>query len=439
MSKVFKKVLVSAVKETGSYVELFLNKNEPSGKIQYLNSKGQLITLLSDSDSNIDEEDIVFVDDISKLPKAVGKVRVLKTGKTYILTKNIDLLGDRLETNGVCNILGLSSETSFLTSTGLGIGVPLITSIHTIVIESISFHDVDTCFSINGNTNTIALDWRSVNFINIPNAWLIDTCDNFIFNTCAFLGSQGGRFTGTIGTIALSDSLFRGIGSAGNIIELDANCIITRRFRTILCPIIAFGSTNGINVSTSATIPTEKFILENVEFSGSEQNQYLSGVNDTSNKSLFSKCVGIINTAVNGQMYMQDNTVATTISNTTDFVKVAGVTTASVDNAKYTVTDNKLTNNAVIQRKYLVTCTLSFSSGNNNICQFGFYDSKLGAVREPSKTKATANSAGRAENITMNCVVNHSNTNEIEIHVRNTSSTSNVTVSDMNVVITEIK
>lgn len=437
MTKVFKKVAVSANKETASYVELFLNKNIPSGKIQYLNNKGKLVTLLSDSD--IDTDKIVIVDSLSKLPEAIGKVRTLEATKTYVVTTKIDLLGDRVITAGICNLFGLSSETSFLTSTGLPEGVPLITSNYTIVIESISFHDVHTCFSIDGNTNLVALDWKSVNFINIPNVWNINSCDNFIFTVGSFLGSQGAKFTGTIGTIGLSNSLFRGIGTAGNIIELDADCVITRRFRMNLCPVVTFGSANGVNVNASATIPTEKFILDNVEFSGSSQNQYLPGVNHTSNKSLFSNCIGIANTAVNGQMYVQDNATATVITNTTDFVKVACITLPSDDNSKYTMTNNRLTNNAVIQRKYQLTCTLSFNAGANNICQFGFYDSKLGAVREPSKTKSTANAGGRAESIPMSCVVSHSDGDYIEVHVRNTSAATNVTVSDLNVIITEIK
>ena len=381
--------------------------------------------------------EVQYIGSLFGFPVAVNGVITLKENTTYIITKEVDLLGNRLVAGGVCNLFGLSSETSFLKSTGLGVGVPLLTSIYTIVLEKISFHDVDTCISIDGNTNLVALDWKAVNFINIPNVGVINSCDNFIFDTGSFLGSQGLRFTGSIGTVALNNSLFRGIGSAGNILELDASCVITRRFRVIYSSVVAFGSTVGVNVNSSATIPIEAYILDTVNFSGG--STYLSGVTSTDNKTLFINCVGITNTAVNGQMYMQDNSTETTIANTDDFVKVAGTTTASDDNSKYTMTDNRLTNNAIIQRKYLLTCTLSFDAGANNVCQFGFYDSKLGGMREPSKTKATANAGGRAENLTMSCVVNHSDTNYIEIHVRNTSATTNVTVTDMNVMITEIK
>lgn len=408
--------------------EQIKNENQ-AGANTALRVGGLLVDMIS--------EQVVKVDKLQDFPSANSGVITLEAGKTYVVTTEVDLLGARLVTGGICNLVGLSSETSFLTSTGLGEGVPLLTSIYTIVIERISFHDVDTCISIDGNTNLVALDWKAVNFIDIPKVWNINSCDNFIFDTGAFLGSQGAKFTGTIGTVALNNSLFSGIGTAGNIIELDADCVITRRFRVIYSSVVAFGETVGIHVNESSTIPVEAYILDTVNFSGG--STYLNGVTSTDNKALFINCVGITNTAVNGQMYMTDNETETTILNTTDFYKVAGTTIASADNSKYTMTNNRLTNNAIIERKYLVQATLSFTAGANNVCQFGFLDSKLDVIREPSKTKSTANAGGRAENVTLQCVVNHSDGDYIELHVRNTSATTNVTVTDMNVIITEIK
>jgi hypothetical protein len=158
----------------------------------------------------------------------------------------------------------------------------------------------------------------------------------------------------------------------------------------------------------------------------------------TSNKTLFKNCVGIANTSVNGQMYMTVNATASVIGTASTWVRVEGNTLASVDNEKYTMTNNRLTNDAVIERKYLIQCNLSFDSGNNNECMFGFYDSKLGDIRVPSRTTSTANAAGRAESVSMACVVNHSSGDYIEIWCQNITGTTNITVTDMNVVITQI-
>jgi hypothetical protein len=384
---------------------------------------------------------IVLVDSPDKFPEPINGDEIhLREGYTYVVVTHVDLLGKRIINDGKSNLFGASSETSSLTSTGLPAGVPLISSKFTIVLESITIRDVDTAIDIDGNYNLVALDWENVNFENVPNIGVINTCDNFILDTAAFLGSQGLRFTGTVGTIGINNSLFRGLGSAGNIIELDANCVVTRRFRIIYSSVVAFGSTTGIHVDVSATIPTEGFILDTVNFSGGAT--YLSGITDTfdpQNITLFVENVGIRNTSVNGQMYMRGNATATTISNTNDFFKVAGVTLPSVDNEKYEHSNNRLTNKAKIIRKYKIVTTISFNSGANNVCEFGLYDSKLGAIRQPSIQSATANAGGRAESVPLTCAFSHSDGDYIEIWCRNTSAANNITVSDMNVLITEIK
>jgi hypothetical protein len=378
----------------------------------------------------------VFVEGLEDLPQPISGVITLEANTTYFFTNDLDLLGNRLVGASDTTLIGGSSENCTLTSTGLGVGVALFTSEWTTPIREISFTDVDTAISINGNTNEVALDWTGVNFVNVPNIGTINTCDNFIYTKGAFLNAKGLKFTGTIGTIGLNNSLFSGDGLSGNIIELDASCVITRRFRVIYSSFVATSSTVGINVNVSATIPTESYILDTVNFAGG--GTYLSGLDETSNDSLFINCIGITNTFVNGQMYMNNNATATTISNTTDFFKVAGTTTASSDNSKYSHSNNRLTNDAIIERKYLVICNLSFEAGANNVCEFGFYDSELGAVRTPSRTKSTANTGGRAENVSFQCVISHNQNDYTEVWAKNTTATTNITVTDMNVTITQI-
>lgn len=391
---------------------------------------------VDDQISTVKFDKLIYVEEKSDFPTPVGGVITLEADKTYILVNDIDLTGDRLVTSGVVNIFGQSSETCILTSTGLGVGVPLLTSTYTVVLEKITIGGVNTAIDIDGTITPIALDWKAVNFKDVPNIGTIDTCDNFIYDTGAFLNSKGLVFDGTIGTIGINNSLLSGDGLAGNILELTDTLTVTRRFRVNYSSFVATSSTIGINVSTGTTIPTESYILDTVNFGGG--GTYLSGVDVTTNKTLFVNCVGIDNTSVNGQMYMNDNATTTTVTATDTFYKVSGTTTSSSENQKYSHTDNRLTNEAIIERKYLVQATLTFTSGNNNVCKFGFYDSKIGDIRTPSITKSTANAAGRAENISLHCVVNHSDGDYIELHCSNTTSTTDITVEDMNVVITQI-
>jgi hypothetical protein len=354
---------------------------------------------------------------------------------TYFLAVNLDLKGKRLIGGNNTTIIGGSSENCTLTSTGLDSNVALFTTEYTTPIRHISFINVGTAIAINGNNRVVALDWTGVNFVNVPNIGTINTCENFIFSKGAFLNSRGLVFEGTHGTIGFDNSLFSGRAEAGNIIEVTETAIITRRLRFIYSSFVVISPEVGIRVRRNATIPTEGYILDTVNFSGG--GIYLSGTLGVDNDALFVKCKGIVNTSVNGQMYMQGNATATTISNTTDFFKVAGTTIASADNQRYNHSNNRLTCKATIKRKYLISCSLTFESGANNVCEFGFYDSKLAAIRTPSRTKSTANTGGRAENIAFNCVVQHSEDDFIEIHAKNTTGANNITVTDMNVVITE--
>jgi hypothetical protein len=253
--------------------------------------------------------DLVYIKTKADFPTAVDGVITLEAGKTYVITTTVDLTGDRLVAGGVCNILGLSSETSFLTSTGLDVGTAFISSAYTLVIESISIKDVGTGVSIDGTARSIALDWKAVNFVNVTNVGVINKCENFIFVTGAFLQSKGLRFTGETGTIGIFNSLFHGGSGAGNIIEIASTATILRRFRVIYSSFIAISPIVAIQVSPDATIPTEGYILDTVNFSGG--GTYTGGVTFDSNQALFISCVGITNTTAIANIYIQNNEVET--------------------------------------------------------------------------------------------------------------------------------
>jgi hypothetical protein len=376
------------------------------------------------------------------LPNAVSGVITLVAGKTYVISEPIDLNGSRIVAGGICNLIGTSSETASITSTGLGVGVPLISSEYTIVLESITIKDVDTAIAIDGNTNLVALDWRNVNFENVPNVGVINTCDNFIFDTCAFLAAQGLKFTGTIGTVGMNNSLFRGLGSSGNIIELDANCIITRRFRIIYSSIVAFSATVGINVNASATIPVEAYILDTVNFSGG--STYLVGVDHTSTKALFINCVGITNVRSIGAMYMKLNAVETVIPNVNDRVKMAGVTEVNGINQRFAhdLANNALEYTGVISNTFHITTTFTISPASNNQ-KYGIYlgvnrggsiDPNADRISE-SEVYINTPQSGRADAAAVQALVTLNQGDKVYMILQNVTSSANVTVEFFNMVI----
>lgn len=391
----------------------------------------QLLQLTRDELRN----SMIFVDSKDDLPTPVGGVITLNDYVSYILTTDIDLEGDYILT-GINNaILGWSSENCSLTSTGLA--TALIVARYTVVIRHITFKDVDVCLDFDGLGNSMALDWTGVNFQNIPNVGTIQNFDNFIFNKGALLNSAGLIFDGTGDTISITDSLLQGNGLAGNILTIPATAVISRRFRITYSAVVAFGSTVGLDVSPLSSIPNESYILDTVNFTGG--STYLAGLGFEDDETLFINCKGITNTSVTGQVYMRANATTTPIAVKGTFYKVLGTTLPSPDNSNVTTSNNRVTIEASIERKYRIDCTLSFNSNNNNVCSFGFYDSVLGTIREPSIQSATSNAAGRAENVTFFCFANRHQLDYFEVWCTNDTATNAIMVTDMNFSVTELK
>lgn len=382
----------------------------------------------------ISSGDLIFVSSLSDLPTPVADVITLADNVTYFFTTTVDLLGDRLVCGVNTTLIGGSSENCRIKSTGLT-GTALITSVYSLPMRNITI-EAAIALDLDGDGTTTALDWFGVNFTDCAVVGTIKDYTNFIMADSAFLNSGGLTFDGTIGTVGFSQCLFD-VNGTNTAFILPSTLTISRRFRVIYSSFVVTSGQTGIDVNASATIPTEAYILDTVNFAGG--GTYLTGLDHTSNDSLFINCTNITNTAVNGQLYMQGNVTATTISNTTNFFKVAGTTTASADNSKFSHSNNRLTCDAVISRKYLIMCSLATTSGASHVLEFGFYDSQLATVRTPSRTKVTANAGGRAESVTFMCVVTMKAAEYLEIWCRNSTSSQNITVEQLNFTITEIK
>lgn len=370
--------------------------------------------------------------DIYDLPESVGGVITLQDNTAYhILNSNLDLNGSRLVGGNNTALLGSSSETSKITSTGLSIGVPIFTSVYTTPMANLTFQNVDTGVDIDGLGNNAAIDWTAVNFTNIPNAFTIKDVDNFIYDKSAVTNSNGIIFDGTIGTIGIGNSIFTTDGAAVNMTTVLSTATIQRRFRIQYSSLVIFGSGLGINVDASATMPNESFILDTVNFSGG--GSYLTGIDESDNKSLFINCVGIENSSDISQYFMNNNATATIISATGTPVKIIGTTTSAAVTRKFTNTDNRATYNGALSRFFRVVVTASVESGNNN--QVGIYIAKNGVTIDESEVYGTTSGSGRVENIVCQTLVRLEANDYIEVFCENNTATQDITATNLNVVI----
>jgi len=388
---------------------------------------GSTIVDLFPSSSGLAGDEFVFVFSKLDFPTQVGGVITLEDNYTYFITKTIDLTGDRIVGGVNSTIIGGSSENCILKSTGLSSSTALITSVYSLPIRNITITH-GTALNLDGDGTTTALDWFGVNFTDCATVGTIKDYTNFVMSDSAFLNSGNLTFDGTIGTIGMSNCLFD-CATTSTALILPSTLTVSRRFRIIYSSFVVLSGETGINVNSSATISSERYILDTVNFSGG--GTYQSGVAYTDNKALFVNCVGITNTSTKGFMYMLNNTTDTTIgvANVNTWVKATGTTTSGT-NSKFTHTTNRLTYNGAFTNSFLVTLNATVrSAGTNQSISIGV--AKNGTIITESEgiiRTATANvEHGGSTQAVLEMVAN----DYIELFVRNTSSTD-IRVTDFN-------
>ena len=377
----------------------------------------------------LDSGDIVFVSSVSDLPTASGGVITLADNITYFFTTTVDLLGSRFVCGVNTTILGASSENCRIKSTGLT-GTALITSVYSLPIRNITI-EADVALNLDGDGTTTALDWFGVNFTDCATVGTIKDYSNFIMADSAFINSGGLTFDGTIGTVGFSQCLFD-VNGTNTAFILPSTLTISRRFRIIYSSFVVGTGQTALNVNTSATIPTEGYILDTVNFAGG--GTYNTGVQYDDNKALFVNCKGINNSDSIANYYMSDNATVTNVITVATPLKIAGTTTANSINQKFTHTDNRATYTGAINRNFKVTATVSVTSASAND-QIGFYIAKNGTVLTESEMYVTTNASARAESVTIQTITSLITNDYVETWVENDTDASDVTVTFLNVII----
>ena len=396
------------------------------------------LALGSGGDANLGN--VKFISEKADLPAAVSGIITLLPDVTYYFTDSVDLTGDRLVCSANTCILGASSENAFITSTGLGVGVPLLYSEYTLPVRHVTFHDVDTGMHLNGRAlGGMAIDWTGVNFLNVPNVGLVDQVDNFIWDKGSFLSSNKLEFDGTIGTVAMNNSLFTtGSGAAGQyVVGLEAGLNITRRFRITYSSLVAFGSSAAIKLYAGATIPTEGLILDTLNFAGGSPN-YLDGVANTDNIARFIQNRGIKNTSPVGGMAFHANTVVTPITTVDVEVPISGTTAPYSLNQQFTHTPNILTYVGALTRGFEVSASLSLRCPDRSNRQIGVYVVKNGVKIPESEIYMRTAAVGDMVNGTILYSLELETNDTIEIWIENADDTNDILVENFNCLVKPI-
>lgn len=372
----------------------------------------------------------VFVTAKSGFPTPVAGVITLANNTNYEVSGFIDLTGDRIVCGTNNAIFGQTADADGLISTGLPGGSALITSTSSLEIRNLRLSaPTGRIFDLNdGATNS--LNWTGVQIIDTPTIGTIQNYANIVMNQQIVQNSANLTLDGTIASFVSETALWDGRTGQTTII-VPSTAIFTRRFRMLYTAVSVQPGETGINFSTTATIPDESYILDNVSFTGG--GTYLAGLDYTSNKSSFFRCFGITNTNAICQYSMTGNVTATVIAATGTFVKVAGTTVASALNQKFsTATTNRGEYTGAFPADFNVSVTASMRSGNNQNIRMRI--AKNGTTIAESNSSFITTGAGDASAVPAQTLTSLAPTDYLEVWVCNDTAVNNIIVSDLNVI-----
>jgi hypothetical protein len=377
---------------------------------------------------------LVHVDSLADLPDPSGNVITLEPGTCYHISNRLDLAGNRLVTADAENtIKGSSSETSWLTSTGLPAGEPLITSEYTLPIQNLSVHAVDTAFDISGTD--VAIDWKAFNIIDCSNLGTFGNCANIILESSAYLGCQNMVIDGEVGTFGTTNVLWTGnFGRSGdNIIHFTENATITRRARLTYSSIVTPSGSVGLFVDPSASIPTGGYILDTINFSG--PGSAIGGLGDDADACEFRNSVGVLNRTDKGQLYVQNTTAYTQTGVDGSYVDLE----FSADNSVITLSDKsfhftqdpsnltQLIYNGSTGRSFMVSVNYAVSGGSTRedyrMALVTTHDA-VETVQVASARPFTSPSQNVFASITLNDVVDLEPGDKVRIQIKTDDATT---------------
>ena len=406
-----------------------------------------------------DIKNFVFVGSRIDLPDPVDGVIILKDNYTYFFTTTVDLEGNRLVAGDNTTILGGSSENCRIKSTGISTTTPLLSSAYSLPMRNITLEAPYAIYLQASIPSVHALDWFGVNFTNCARVGIISSYNNFIMLDGAFLSSQDLTFDGTTGTVGFNQCLFTSSSgvSGKSILNFPNTFTCTRRIRVTVCSFVVSSGNTGITVQNGVTFinpatgaySPENFILQTCNFAGAGTKLGVSTHTDVNGTdTFFEGNRGIQNTYPSGQFYMKNNSEVTTIGvgNTNVWTKIAGITTTigSV-NSKFTPTDNRLTYNVAIDRRFLSQATIVFTLDRPGIdadVEFGILDynsaAGIGTILQSSTTISKSSVHGTYYTLHLTDIHDHNQNDYVELYVRNKSDDGDILVTDMSLLLTSI-
>lgn len=367
-----------------------------------------------------------FVASISDLPSPQAGVITLPDGTSWFICAALDLTGARIVCAGEVALLGASSGTASITSTGLT-SQAVITTNSDITIRDLTISVPSGCtgVAVTSTGTPPSLTCEGVNFSGSGRSVILTDANNALFLLVGWVGPNGILVNGNINTLGVTESLWI-MSSGQTAVAFDSAARVNRRFRVGNCALIVGSGATGFSVIDANIVNSNGYLLDTVNASGS--GTILSGLTYLSSKTFFISCTGIINSARVGSMYWTGQTTATTISAINTPVKATLTTTANGVNQGFSHTNNRLTYTGAQTRTFYLSTNPSVSSGNNHQIRVSIY--KNGVLVPGAIGLTVTGNSGKAASVTAQGVTTLTTGDYIELWVSNLTAATNITVTD---------
>ncbi len=372
----------------------------------------------------------VVVSSLSDLPTPVGNVITLETGNLYLLNGRVDVSPNEVVVVTGSYFVGFDVNRDSLVSSTSG---TLITWTGT---DSLSLANNFTGECPNGSV--IGCDVSGVfslrNFRGIgKKAGTLD-CRNFLGSLIQFEVQEGLEFTGnsTVNFLVSLLEMIQVAGGTGPLLDFSTTLwefidIVETCFMMQPAGVGISGLANSANLPTA----TARGVVTASTFKGGSA---LAGIDNEDLKWLFSSNVGIPDTQTDGDYGMFGNATATTFASPATFVKVAGVTTAGLENRFEMVSDNRMIYRGLEPGRFRIDCSVGAVCGSGNrLGEFQIQINGSGGVVAGIDLNST-----RLRTLTFFETMNLTTGDAIEIWCSNVNDTVSITAQNLEVLATRL-
>jgi hypothetical protein len=282
--------------------------------------------------------------------------------------------------------------------------------------------------------------FKDVNILNSTKVGTLQGYRNALFLLHAHISCYDGwSFDGTFRSVVFDTTATVNPQTNYIFCEILSTATILSRLRAVMSNFIAPSSTTTFKINPGASFQSEGMQLVNCQFSGN--GTYVDGFTQANNETWWTLNGNLRDTLCFAHIIAENSGNVTTISAPSTWyaanVYASGVPFSEVE--RFVIAQNRLTYTGAKSRTVLINGTVTVTGTSTDIIRIGVAldgNTSAGAIIYSKVTLAAG--VNRYEVLPLTSHARLSTNNYIELYVMNETAGRNVTLTDVNVLVTEI-